>query len=91
MAEPLEGISTQQLAELQAMLDRLARLWSDLTIAGTNHDQRHVEDIQAEIAVCRKRVEEIKRGETRGSARYWSGSITTARLRCSSPSASIRC
>ena len=68
MAEPLEGISTQQLAELQAMLDRLVRLWSDLTIAGTNHDQRRVEDIQAEIAVCRQRVEEIKRGGTRGSA-----------------------
>lgn len=68
MAGPLEGISAQQFAVLQAMLDRLARLfWSDLTIAGTNHDQRRVEDIQAEIAVCRKRVEEIKRGGTRGS------------------------
>jgi len=66
--EPLGGITHEQQGELRAMVDRLARLWSELTIAAGTRDQRRVEDIQAEIAVCRKRVEEIKRTGTRGSA-----------------------
>jgi hypothetical protein len=32
-AEALAGITQRQQGELRAMLDRLARLWSELTIA----------------------------------------------------------
>jgi hypothetical protein len=39
-----------------------------LTIAASKQDQRRVENIQAEISVCRTRVEQIKRTGTRGSA-----------------------
>ncbi len=68
MSEGLKGINQEQQDELGAMLDRLARLWQELTIAASIQDQRRVEDIQAEIAVCRKRVEKIKRAGTHGSA-----------------------
>ena len=68
MNEEFEGITQQQRDELLTMLDRLGRLWADLTIAASKLDQRRVEEIQAEIAVCRKRVEQIKRTGTRGSA-----------------------
>ena len=68
MTEPLVGVTHEQQGELRAILDQLARLWSELTIAASKQDQRRVEDIQAEIAVCRTRVEQIKRTGTRGSA-----------------------
>jgi muramidase (phage lysozyme) len=68
VTEPLVGVTHEQQGELRAILDRLARLWSELTIAASKQDQRRVEDIQAEIAVCRTRVEQIKRTGTRGSA-----------------------
>ena len=61
MADPLQGISTDQRRELAAMLQHLARLWADLTKAATQHDQDCAEAIQREIAACRQRVEEIKR------------------------------
>jgi hypothetical protein len=50
------------------MLDRLGQLWSELTIAASNQDQRRVEDIQAEIAVYCSRVEQIKQTGTCGLA-----------------------
>jgi hypothetical protein len=68
VTEPLVGVTHEQQGELRAILDQLARLWSELTIAASKQDQRRVEDIQAEIAVCRTRVEQIKRTGTRGSA-----------------------
>jgi hypothetical protein len=58
----------EQHRELQAILDRLGRLWSELTTAASDQDQRRVQEIQAEISVCRSRVEQIKRTGTRGSA-----------------------
>ncbi len=64
----LERITAAQQAELWAMLDRLARLWSELTVAASKQDHRRIEDIQAEIAACRNRVEEIKRVGTVGPA-----------------------
>jgi hypothetical protein len=67
VTEPLAGVNHEQQVELRAILDRLARLWSELTTAAMKQDQRRVQDIQAEIAVCRTRVEEIKRTGTRGS------------------------
>jgi hypothetical protein len=66
--ESLGGITREQQGELRAMLDRLARLWSELMTAASNRDQCRVEDIQAEIAACRGRVEEIRRTGTSGSA-----------------------
>ena len=68
MAGPLKSITQEQQGELRAMLDRLARLWTELTAAASNRDQRRVEDIQAEIAACGGRVEEIQRSGTRGPA-----------------------
>jgi hypothetical protein len=40
----------------------------DLTPAAASQDQARVEEIHREIAACRKRVEEIKRAGTIGSA-----------------------
>jgi hypothetical protein len=68
VTESLAGVTHEQQGELRAILDRLARLWSELTIAASKQDQRRVEEIQDEIAVCRTRVEQIKRTGTRGSA-----------------------
>ena len=68
MSEELKGITHEQRSELQAMLDRLGRLWSELTIAASERDQQRMENIRAEIAVCRSRVDQIKRSGTRGSA-----------------------
>jgi hypothetical protein len=68
VSEELKGITDEQRSELQAMLDRLGRLWSELTIAASDRDQQRTENIRAEIAVCRSRVEQIKRSGTRGSA-----------------------
>ena len=68
MSEDLNGITDEQRSELRAMLDRLGRLWSELTIAASDRDQQRTENIRAEIAVCRSRVEQIKRSGTRGSA-----------------------
>jgi muramidase (phage lysozyme) len=68
LTELLAGVTDEQQGELRAILDRLAQLWSELTIAALNQDQRRVEEIQAEIAVCRTRVEQIKRTGTLGSA-----------------------
>jgi hypothetical protein len=67
VSEGLRGITQEQHEELRAMLDQLGRLWSELTVAAFNQDQRLVKNIRAEIAVCRYRVEQIKRTGTRGS------------------------
>lgn len=68
MAEDLKGVTAEQQKELQAMLQRLGALWADLTRAAASQDQARVEEIHREIAACRKRVEEIKRAGTIGSA-----------------------
>jgi hypothetical protein len=68
MAEDLQGVTAEQRQELQTMLQRLGALWADLTKAAERQDQTRVEEIQREIAVCRERVEEIKRAGTAGSA-----------------------
>ena len=68
MTDPLQGISADQRRELAAILQRLARLWADLTKAATEQDQDRTEAIQREIAQCRQLVEEIKRAGTIGSA-----------------------
>ena len=68
MSKGLRSITQEQHEELREMLDRLGRLWLELTVAASNKDQRRVEDIQAEIAVCRNWVEHIKGTGTRGLA-----------------------
>jgi hypothetical protein len=68
MAENLKGVTAEQRAELEKMLGRLGALWAELTKAAASQDQTRVEEIKREIAVCRKRVEEIKRAGTIGSA-----------------------
>jgi len=64
----LKGVSAKQQRELQEMLQRLAALWADLTRAAAAEDRVRVAAIQDEIAECRRRVEEIKRAGTIGSA-----------------------
>ena len=68
VSEELKGITDEQRSELRAMLDRLGRLWSELTIAAADRDQQRMENIRAEIAVCRNRVNQIRQSGTRGSA-----------------------
>lgn len=68
MAQPLKGITADQRRELETMLTRLGALWADLTNAAAKEDRGRVDEIQREIALCRKRVEEIKRAGTAGSA-----------------------
>jgi hypothetical protein len=68
MAEPLQGVTRQQQRELRAMLARLSALWSALTVAAASRDQARVDAINREIAVCRQRVEAIKRTGTAGTA-----------------------
>jgi hypothetical protein len=68
MADRLQGISADQRDELSAILQRLGRLWVDLTKAASEQDQSRAEAIQREIAECRQRIEEIKRAGTSGSA-----------------------
>ena len=68
MAGRLKGITAEQRRELEAMLARLGSLWADLTKAAASEDKGRVEAIKREIALCRKRVEEIKRAGTIGSA-----------------------
>ena len=50
------------------MLTRLSALWSELTAAATSQDQARLDAINREIAVCRRRLEEIKRSGTAGTA-----------------------
>ena len=64
----LKGVTAKQQRELQEMLQRLAALWADLTRAAAAEDRVRVAAIQNEIAECRRRVEEIKRAGTIGSA-----------------------
>ena len=68
MAEPLRGITGEQHRELAAMLLRLSRLWSALTVAAAGDDQSRVDAINREIATCRSQLDEIKRSGTAGSA-----------------------
>ena len=68
MTELLQGVTDEHRRELEAMLTRLAGLWSELTKAAAAQDQARAEEIQREIDGCRKRVEEIKRSGTLGSA-----------------------
>lgn len=68
MAEDLKGVTAAQRHELQTMLQRLGALWAELTKAAAAQDEGRVAEIQSEIAVCRERVEEIKRAGTKGSA-----------------------
>ena len=68
MAEGLKGVTAEQRQELSTMLERLGALWAELTSAAANQDEARVKQIQSEIADCRKRVEEIKRAGTAGSA-----------------------
>ena len=68
MPDRLQGISKDQRRELDAMLQRLAGLWAELTKAAGQEDHARVDAIQHEIALCRRRVEEIKRAGTAGSA-----------------------
>ena len=68
MPEPLEGVTRQQLQELQHMLSRLSRLWAELTEAAANRDHARVDAVNREIVVCRQRLEEIKRAGTQGTA-----------------------
>jgi uncharacterized membrane-anchored protein len=68
MAEPLQGVTPQQQRELQAMLVRLSSLWAELTAAAASQDQARVDAIKREIAMCRQRVEAIKRTGTTGTA-----------------------
>lgn len=68
MMKSLKGITAEERRELETMLGRLSALWADLTKAAAKEDRARVDEIQREIAVCRKRVEEIKRTGTLGSA-----------------------
>jgi hypothetical protein len=68
MADDLKGVTAEQRRELSTMLERLGALWAELTRAAADQDEARVKAIQSEIAVCRKRVEEIKRAGTLGSA-----------------------
>lgn len=68
MAKSLKGITAEQRRELETMLGRLSALWADLTKAAAKEDRARVDEIQREIAMCRERVEEIKRAGTVGSA-----------------------
>lgn len=68
MMKSLKGITAEERRELETMLGRLSALWADLTKAAEKEDRARVDEIQREIAVCRKRVEEIKRTGTLGSA-----------------------
>lgn len=68
MTPPLEGVTTQQRDELEAMLGRLSGLWAELTKAAANADEERVAAIRQEIAACRERVDQIKRAGTIGSA-----------------------
>jgi hypothetical protein len=68
MADDLKGVTAEQRQELQTMLQRLGALWAELTKAAADQDEVRVAEIQREIATCRKRVEEIKRAGTIGSA-----------------------
>lgn len=64
----LQGVTEGQQRELHEMLQRLGTLWAELTRAAQAGDQGKVAAIQREIADCRDRVEQIKRGGTLGSA-----------------------
>lgn len=64
----MKGVTAEQRRELQTMLERLGALWAELTKAAANQDQARVEEIHREIADCRRRVDEIKRAGTIGSA-----------------------
>lgn len=68
MTESLRGVTPDDQRELAAMLLRLSKLWADLTAAAAKHDALQVDAIRAEIAVCRGRLEEIRRSGTAGSA-----------------------
>jgi hypothetical protein len=68
MAELLKGVTVEQRHELAVMLERLGKLWAELTQAAAGEDEIRVREIQSEIAACRKRVEDIKRAGTVGSA-----------------------
>ncbi|MGD9617802.1 MAG: hypothetical protein AB7H90_21820 [Alphaproteobacteria bacterium] len=68
MADPLQGISADQRRELAVILQRLARLWADLTEAAAAQDRDRAEAIRQEIAQYRQRVGAIKRAGTIGSA-----------------------
>ena len=68
MAKSLKGVTAEQRAELHTMLERLGALWAELTRAAAGQDQARVEAIHREIADCRRRVDEIKRAGTIGSA-----------------------
>jgi hypothetical protein len=68
MTEPLKGVTTNQRHELAVMLERLGELWAELTRAAASENETRVREIHSEIAACRKRVEEIKRAGTIGSA-----------------------
>jgi hypothetical protein len=68
MAQGLKGVTDEQRRELETMLGRLGALWADLTKAAAAQDEARVAEIKREIALCRKRVEEIKRTGTIGSA-----------------------
>jgi hypothetical protein len=68
MTHGLKGVSAEQRQELSTMLERLGALWAELTRVAADQDETRVKEIQSEIAACRKRVEEIKRAGTLGSA-----------------------
>ena len=68
MAQPLHGITGEQQRELRAMLVRLSSLWAELTAAATRQDQAQIDALTREIAVCRERVEAIKRQGAEGTA-----------------------
>ncbi|HEV8030534.1 MAG TPA: hypothetical protein VGP42_05900 [Stellaceae bacterium] len=68
MAKSLKGVTAEQRAELNTMLERLGALWAELTRAAARQDQARVEEIHREIADCRRRVDAIKRAGTIGSA-----------------------
>jgi hypothetical protein len=67
MAE-LKGVTAEQQRELHEMLRRLSALWAELTRAAQSEDEAEVARIRGEIDTCRRRVEEIKRSGTAGSA-----------------------
>src|SRR4051812_45559915 len=50
MVDPLQGIDADQRDELSAILQRLGRLWADLTKAATELDLSRAEAIHREIA-----------------------------------------
>ena len=64
----LKGVTAAQQRELQEMLRRLSALWAELTRAAQAEDRDKIARIQQEIADCRRRVEDIKRSGTIGSA-----------------------